>query len=367
LVRGGTSKGVYVCRDELSKGAPDESILALFGSPDSRQIDGLGGGTSTTSKLMIVGESEQEDVDAEFTFAQVATDKSVVDYGGTCGNLTFGIGPFAIYEDIVEVDDVKNEVKLRLYNTNTDSHVEQVVPVQDGYPKAEGDFKVYGVPQTYARIDSTFLDPSGAETDRLFPLGESVTELDTPDRTYEVSVVDVVNPVVFAHAEDLGLTGTELPEDIDGDSTLLNRIENVRGAACEALGYIDDVADSDTVSPGVPKLAFVSGPQSYTTSNGSTVDADSLNLTARIMSMQKLHPIYAVSGACCTAVAALLPETIPNQVADITGNNITLGHPKGVMSAEVNVEPEANAVHSVTVPRTSRRLIEGTAYYQPDA
>jgi len=131
LVRGGTSKGVYVCRDELSKGAPDESILALFGSPDSRQIDGLGGGTSTTSKLMIVGESEQEDVDAEFTFAQVATDKSVVDYGGTCGNLTFGIGPFAIYEDIVEVDDVKNEVKLRLYNTHTDSHVEQVVPVQD--------------------------------------------------------------------------------------------------------------------------------------------------------------------------------------------------------------------------------------------
>lgn len=367
LIRGGTSKGVFVRERELPNEDRAKVILALFGSPDSRQIDGLGGGTSTTSKLMIVEPSDKEGVDAQFTFGQVSTDKSVIDYGGTCGNLTFGIGPFAIDEGIIDIGEKCDTVEVTLYNTNTDSYVDQTVPVQNGHSQTKGDFKVYGVPRTYARIDSTFLDPAGGETGSLFPLGEPTIDLDTPEGTYEVSVLDIVNPVVFVRAQDFGLTGTELPEQIDGDAEILSRIERLRGAACEALGYVDDASNSADVSPGVPKLAFISEPQSYQTSGGDQVEASTIDLTARIMSMQKLHPVYAVSGACCTAAAALLPGTIPNLVGDVTDEEITLGHPKGPISVTADVTPNTNTVHSVTVPRTSRRLIEGTAYYQPDA
>jgi 2-methylaconitate cis-trans-isomerase PrpF len=182
-----------------------------------------------------------------------------------------------------------------------------------------------------------------------------------------VSVLDVVNPVVFVRAADLGLKGTELPDDIDGNSTLLDRIERLRGAACEALGYVDDACNSANISPGVPKLAFLSESRTYTTSDGETVRADEINLTARIMSMQKLHPVYGVSGASCTAAAALLPGTIPNRIVDSTDEEVVLGHPKGPMAVTAEVDSEARDVKAVTVPRTQRRLIEGMAYFQPDA
>lgn len=366
LVRGGTSKGVYIQERELPDENRDEAILALFGSPDPRQIDGLGGGTSTTSKLMIVGSSDEDGVDAVFTFGQVSTDQRIVDYGGTCGNLTFGIGAFAIDEGIVPVDNQMEKITLSLYNTNTDSYVEQTVPLKNGKPRTTGDFKVYGVPRTYARIDSTFLDPAGGETGSLFPLGGPTVELNTPERSVEVTVLDVVNPVVFSRPEAVGLAGTELPEEVDNDRELLDRIEQIRAAACEALGYVDDVAEASNVSPGVPKMAFVTGPETYTSSNGETILAEEIDVTARIMSMQNLHPVYAVSGACCTAAATLLPGTVPNQVTEIDDGNVTIGHPKGPISVTAEVDADERTVEAVTVPRTQRRLIDGTAFFQPD-
>lgn len=367
LVRGGTSKGVYLREGLLPERNRDEAILALFGSPDSRQIDGLGGATSTTSKLMIVGESDEEGVDAEFTFGQVSVDKHVVDSGGTCGNLTFGIGPFAIDEGIVVVDDEASEVTLTLYNTNTDSYVEQTIPVEGGATRTKGDFKVHGVPRTYARLDSKFLEPAGGETGSLFPLGGPTVALNTTDGRHEVSVVDVVNPVVFARPETVGLSGIELPEEIDSNSELLARIERLRGAACEALGYVDDAADSAEVSPGVPKLAFVAPPETYTTSDGGTVDESDIDVVARIMSMQKVHPVYAVSGASCTAAAALLSGTVPNQTVDLDDGEVTIGHPKGPMTVTADVDAESNTVRSVEVPRSQRRLMDGTGYFHFDA
>lgn len=367
LVRGGTSKGVFVQEGLLPERNRDQAILTLFGSPESRQIDGLGGATSTTSKLMIVGESDEEGVDAEFTFGQVSVDQPVVDYGGTCGNLTFGIGPFAIDEGIVVCDNEATEVTLTLYNTNTDSYVEQTIPVQGGETRTKGDFTVYGVPRTYARIDSKFLEPAGGETGSLFPLGGPTVELDTADGRYEVSIVDVVNPVVFARPEAVGLSGTELPEEVDSDPELLARIERLRGAACEALGYVDDVADSADVSPGVPKLAFVAPPETYTTSNGDTVEESEIDMVARIMSMQNVHPVYAVSGASCTAAAALLPGTVPNRTVDLDDGVVTIGHPKGPMTVTADVNADSDTVRSVEVSRTQRRLMDGTGYFVPEA
>jgi 2-methylaconitate cis-trans-isomerase PrpF len=369
LFRGGTSKGVYFEESDLpaDRSAWDDLLLDLYGSPDPMQLDGIGGAKSTTSKAMVVSPGDGE-ADVSYRFGQVGITKPVVDWGGNCGNLTFAIGPFALERGVVpdgEVVDGRRELVLE--NENTGTIVEQSVPVEDGsVPRYHGEFKVYGVPGTGARIRSRFLEPGGSETGEVFPTGNRIDELEVPGLgPVEMSLVDVASPCVFVRAEAVGLTATETPDEIDADPELLDRLERIRSVACERYGFVDDAADATDRSPGIPKLAVVGDHTGYEAVDGRRVEADEFDLLARIMSMQKAHHAYAVTGAMCTAVATMVPGTIPNQYAALDpgrSETVTIGHPKGPMSIDVEMASETEPA-STSVHRTARQIMDGSLYH----
>ncbi|WP_435348616.1 PrpF domain-containing protein [Haloarchaeobius sp. HRN-SO-5] len=367
LFRGGTSKGVYFRESDMPEDRDDwdDLLLTLYGSPDPMQLDGIGGSHSTTSKAMIVSESDEDDVDVDYLFGQVGVENPVVDWGGNCGNLSFAIGPFALERDLATADTADGRASLVLRNSNTGTVVEQSIPVEDGTPRYDGDFKVYGVPGTGGRITSRFLDPGGSVTGEVFPTGTRTDTLDVDGvGDIEVSLVDVSSPCVFARAADLGMDATELPDEVNADPDLLDRLERVRSAACERYGFVTDRADATAESPGIPKMAVVGERQPYETVGGESVTPDDYDLLARIMSMQKPHHAYAVTGAMCTAVAAAVPGTIPSEYLDAERpDRVVLGHPKGTMGIGVGLDGET--VTYTEAERTARQIMHGDLYYVP--
>lgn len=369
VFRGGTTKGVYFNREEMpaDRGRWDELLLNTFGSPDPRQVDGIGGSHSTASKAMIISVPDDEGVDVEYLFAQVGIDKPVVDWGGNCGNLTYAVGPYAMERGLVTPDtDGEEPVHLTLRNENTGAVVEQSVPVTDGgEPRYRGDFRVHGVPGTGARIRSRFRDPSGSVTDALFPTGNRVDTLSVSGvGPVEASLVDVSNPCVFVRASAVGMTAAELPPAVDSDPDLLDRLERIRSVAAAKLGFVDDPADARETSPGIPKLTVVGEPRSYETSLGETVTPDDYDLLARMLSMQKAHHAYAITGAMCTATAARVAGTIPNEFLTARDpDRVTIAHPKGTLT--VGVELDGDEVSYTEVDRTARQIMHGDLYYVP--
>ena len=367
ILRGGTSKGLYLLDKDLPPAGPqrDEVLLRLMGTPDARQIDGLGGATSTTSKVAILSAADGIEADVLYTFAQVAVEQSLVSYAGNCGNISAGVGPFAIESGLVKASHPLTTV--RIINTNTGKLLVEEVETPDGQVHYDGSFRVAGVPGTAAPIKMKFMNPAGSMGRGLLPTGNVVDTLTVPGiGAIEVSVVDATNPLVFARAADVGLSGRELPAEIDADPALLALFEGIRGEAAKLLGLVENAGDAALQTPGIPKLTLVAKAQDYSTPGGEGIAAGDIDLTARMMSMQKAHPTYAMTGAMCTAAAAVVPGSLVAQVlpAGFDPAALRIGQPGGILTAGVDytAQPGIPQIRSAFGFRTARLLMKGTAY-----
>src|SRR5262249_26635293 len=328
-----------------------------------RQLDGLGGGISSLSKVAVIGPPTRADADVDYTFGQVEVTRASVDYRGNCGNISSAIGPFAIDEALVPAREPVTVV--RIHNTNTRNLIHAHVPVAAGHAAVRGDFVLDGVPGTGARVALDFLDPGGAVTGRLLPTGQTQDTLEVPGLgAVTASLIDATNPMVFVRAKDLGLDGTERPDELEERTGLPARLEAIRAAGAVRMGLAGTAEEASRSSAAVPKIALLAPPVVYRTLAGATVEPHAVDLVARMVSMGKAHRAFALTGAMCLAVAARIPGTLAQEAASITGpaGDVRIGHASGVLPVAAAVEPEtggAPVAQTVTVYRTSRRLMEG--------
>ncbi len=362
FMRGGTSKGLFFHRRDLpaERAEWDALFLAALGSPDphGRQLDGMGGGISSLSKVVVVSPSARPGVDVDYLFGQVAVGQALVDYRSNCGNLTAAVGHFAVDEGLVQAAD--GEAVLTLHNENLDQRIEARFPVAGGRAAVAGETVLDGVAGRGAPIALSFLEPGGAVTGRLLPTGRARDALEVPGTgAIEATLIDAATAVVVVRAADLGLAGIEPPAAIEGDAALGARLEGIRRAAAAAMGLAPETAS-------VPKVGFVAPPADAETLSGARLAADAVDLSARVISMGRAHRALPLTAALALAAAARIPGTLaveaarpadPGAAADAP---VRLGHPSG--RAAVGVELAAAdppRLARLTVTRTARRLMEG--------
>ena len=372
IQRGGTSKGVYLHAKDLPKDPETRTnvILAIFGSPDIRQIDGLGGADPLTSKCAIIGPSERPDADVNYTMAQVGITDPLIDYRGNCGNISSGVGPFAIDEGLVKTTDP--ETVVRIYNTNTKKILIAHVQTRKGKSNYIGDYAIDGVPGTSSKISLDFSATEGAVTGKLLPTGNPVDVISVPSvGEIEISIVDAGNPSCFIKPEILNLSGIDGPLDQDVINAL-DKIELIRGTVAKLLGFVDDAAKARTESPTHPMISTVSEPVSYASfTDGARIEEDDIDFVSRNYFMQEMHKTYPGTGTVCCGTAAMIEGTLVNRVCSpraMQTKTVRIGHPSGRISIEVEVEKTAAGFHlkKAAFGRTSRRIMEGFVYV-PDS
>jgi probable AcnD-accessory protein PrpF len=375
-MRGGTSKGVFFNQRDLPLCAQnrglerDNIMLRVIGSPDpyGKQIDGMGNGTSSTSKVVIIGPSNREDCDVNYLFGAVAIDAPVVDWSGNCGNLTSAVGPFAIQEGLVDAgpDGFKT---VRIWQENLGKKIIAHVPVKNGQVVELGDFELDGVTFPAAEVLLEFLDP-GADEDSdggaMFPTGHFVDILDIPGiGKIEATLINAGNPTIFVNAKSLGLSGIELQDDVNSNPSLLKKLETIRAHATVTMGLASSPSEATERRPHTPKLAFVANASAYTASSGKAVSEQDIDVLARIMSMGKLHHAMTGTGAIAIAVASAIPGTIVNAVLGGQSQaRVRFGHPSGTLGvgAEANNESGEWVITKALMSRSARRLMTGEVW-----
>lgn len=361
-MRGGTSKAVFFHKKDLPSDELlwDNIFLKLMGTPDVKQIDGMGGGVSSTSKVAVISLSEREDADVDYNFFQVDIVIPRVDNKSNCGNISSAVGPFAIDEGLVEA--VEPITVVRVFNTNTQKIIEEHVRVKNGRAMVFGDEIIKGVPGTGSRIDLYFENPGGAVTGKLLPTGNKKDILNIPGHdSIEVSIVDSANPVVFIRADDIGLKGTELVE-INANKKILEHIERIRAIVAEKIGLVEHWEDARKISTSVPKVAIISKPQPYVDMDGSEVKAEDMNICCRAISVGNLHKAYPMTVGVATGSAARLKGTIVNELIAYPEDQeiIKIGHASGITNVDIKMDGEIILKGGVT--RTARRIMDGNIY-----
>lgn len=369
-MRGGTSKAVFFRDEDLPQDPTerDKVILSAFGSPDRRQIDGMGGANTSTSKVAIIKKSDRPGIDVDYDFGQVDLMAPIVGKTMNCGNISSAVGPYAVDEGLVDVKEPVTEVHI--FNTNTQKEIVAIVPVKDGHFMSEGDFAIDGVPGTAAKVTLKFVDPQGAASGKLLPTGHAKDTIAVEGKTYEYSFIDAANPVVFVHPEDFGVKGTETPSEFNAlpnCKDICRKLEVIRGTCAILLGYAKNLEDARINSQTLPKIAFVTDPVNYTAGSGKAIGADDIDIVGRLFSINmKMIDAYMGTGAICTITAANTPGTIVSDIVRrATGQDhiehLRIGHPWGVMHAKADLNEEGG-VKCGYLERTARRIMEGNVY-----
>lgn len=370
-MRGGTSKGVFFNLTDLPEAAQvpgearDKLLLRVIGSPDpyGKHTDGMGGATSSTSKTVILAKSTQPDHDVDYLFGQVSIDKAFVDWSGNCGNLTAAVGSFAISSGLVDASRVpENGVAVvRIWQANIKKTIIAHVPMTNGEVQETGDFELDGVTFPAAEVVVEFMDPADGEGS-MFPTGNLVDDLEVPGiGTFKATMINSGIPTIFLNADEIGYTGTELQEAINGDPAALERFETIRAYGAVRMGLIKDIAEA-AARQHTPKVAFVGKPTAYTSSSGKEITLDDIDVNVRALSMGKLHHAMMGTAAVAIGTAAAIPGTLVNLAAGGGERNaVRFGHPSGTLrvGAEAKlVDGEWQATKAI-MSRSARVLMEG--------
>ncbi|MBW3527210.1 2-methylaconitate cis-trans isomerase PrpF [Shewanella sp. NKUCC05_KAH] len=377
-MRGGTSKGVFFRLQDLPKAAQvagaarDALLLRVIGSPDAygKQIDGMGGATSSTSKTVILSPSTQTDHDVDYLFGQVAIDKPFVDWSGNCGNLTAAVGAFAISNGLIDTARIPHNgvCTVRIWQANIGKTIIAHVPITQGEVQETGDFELDGVTFPAAEVQIEFMNPAAdedGEGGNMFPTGNVVDVLEVPGiGSFNATMINAGIPTIFINAEDLGYTGTELQDDINSDNAALAKFETIRAYGAVRMGLISHI-DEAVARQHTPKIAFVAKPKAYVSSSGKTVNADEIDLLVRALSMGKLHHAMMGTAAVAIGTAAAIPGTLVNLAAGGDTKDkidaVRFGHPSGTLrvGAEANLVNGEWTVVKAIMSRSARVLMEG--------
>ncbi|EHJ9994737.1 2-methylaconitate cis-trans isomerase PrpF [Vibrio parahaemolyticus] len=370
-MRGGTSKGVFFNLEDLPPEAQvagearDKLLLRVIGSPDpyGKQIDGMGGATSSTSKTVIVSRSSRDDHDVDYLFGQVSIDKPFVDWSGNCGNLSAAIGPFAIHAGLIPQERIPENgiVTVRVWQMNISKTILVHVPIVNGFVQETGEFELDGVTFPAAEIQVDFVDPADGEGS-MFPTGNLVDDLVVPDvGTFNATFINAGIPTIFIDAESIGYQGTELQDQINNDDAALVMFESIRAHGALKMGLISELEEAQT-RQHTPKVAFVSKPKSYQSSSGKAVNESEIDVLVRALSMGKLHHAMMGTAAVAIASAACVPGTLVNLAAGGgEKESVTFGHPSGTLKvgAQAKQTEQGWVVQKAIMSRSARILMEG--------
>ena len=378
-IRGGTSKGVFFKLLDLPEStqvagtARDALLLRVIGSPDpyGKQTDGMGGATSSTSKTVILSKSNQADHDVDYLFGQVSIDKPFVDWSGNCGNLTAAVGSFAISSNLVDAARVPQNgvATVRIWQANIKKTIIARIPMTNGEVQETGDFELDGVTSPAAEVQIEFIDPADSDG-AMFPTGNLVDDLVVPDvGTLKATMINAGIPTIFLNAEDIGYTGAELQESINGDDKALVMFETIRAHGAIRMGLIESIEQA-AGRQHTPKVAFVAKPGDYVASSGKKILAADIDLNVRALSMGKLHHAMMGTAAVAIATAAVIPGTLVNLAAGGgERQSVRFGHPSGTLrvGAEASQSDGDWAVNKVIMSRSARVLMEGWVRVPGDA